>query len=73
MRSVSNHPDNMQPFEDFQLPDWGELQKLIVAAHRQFAEFWTLGFDIGLTDRGPVLVEANPDWAVDILQVAARK
>lgn len=73
MRSVSNHPDNMQPFEGFQLPDWAELKKLIVAAHRQFAEFWTLGWDIGLTDRGPVLVEANPDWAVDILQVAARK
>jgi hypothetical protein len=73
MRSVSNHPDNMQAFEGFQLPDWAELRKLVVAAHRQFDEFWTLGWDIGLTDRGPVLVEANPDWAVDILQVASRK
>ncbi|MFP5407114.1 MAG: sugar-transfer associated ATP-grasp domain-containing protein, partial [Gammaproteobacteria bacterium] len=73
MRSYSNHPDNQHPIEGFQLPDWADLLALAERGHREFSEFWTLGWDVALTDRGPVLIEANPIWATGFLQAAAGK
>lgn len=73
MRSYSNHPDNQHPIEDFQLPNWPELLALAKRGHDEFSEFWTLGWDVALTNRGPVLIEANPIWATGFMQVAAGK
>jgi hypothetical protein len=71
MRTFDRHPDSQQLLEGFQLPDWTKLLSLVDAAHREFSEFWTLGWDMALSDRGPVIVEANPVWAVEFLQLAS--
>jgi hypothetical protein len=73
MRSYAEHPDNGYRIEDFLLPDWNDLRALVTAAHFEFSEFWTLGWDIALTDKGPVIIETNPVWATGFLQVAAGK
>jgi hypothetical protein len=71
MRSYSKHPDNGHRIDGFQLPDWNDLRGLVVRAHQEFSEFWTLGWDIALTDKGPVIIETNPIWATGFLQAAA--
>jgi hypothetical protein len=73
MRTYAHHPDSQQLIEGFQLPDWPELLNLVKAAHREFSELWTLGWDVALTDRGPVIVEGNSVWAVEFIQLASGK
>jgi hypothetical protein len=73
MRTYALHPDSKHPIEGFQLPDWKKLLALMDTAHREFSEFWTLGWDVALTDRGPVIVEGNSVWAVEFLQLASGK
>jgi hypothetical protein len=73
LRSLQNHPDNNAKIAGFQLPDWDQLLSLVKVAHREFSEFWTLGWDIALTDKGPILIEANPVWATAFLQTASGK
>lgn len=55
----THHPDTKEPIEGFNLPDWSRTKDLCIAAHEHFPGFVYLGWDIALTDRGPILVEGN--------------
>lgn len=41
------------------LPDYAEAKRLAVEAHRALGDFGLVGMDILLSDRGPLVVEAN--------------
>lgn len=61
--SFSVHPASGRTVVGFELPYFEEAAKLAVTAHSQaFASFPTLGWDIAITDDGPVLVEVNIQW-----------
>lgn len=63
LTTISKHPLSERDIEGFSIPLWQEAVELAKRAHRQaFSEFGTLGWDIALTLRGPVLIEANPWW-----------
>ena len=51
-------------FEGYQLPFWKEAVELIVSAHRQLPDIATIGWDVTMTDEGPVIVEANDGWEI---------
>ncbi len=51
-------------FEGFQLPYWEEAAELVKKAHMQFYEIQSIGWDVVLTDEGPVLLEGNDDWEI---------
>ena len=51
------------PIEGFQLPVWTEACQLAREAARLFLPLRFVGWDIALTETGPVLVEAN--WNSD--------
>jgi len=70
MHTVHAHPDTGVPFADFALPDWHEIRALVLRAHRAFPELGVIGWDIAVTDHGPVLIEANHAWDINLLQVA---
>ena len=53
------------------VPDLGEAIALAVRAHRAFADFTVIGWDVGLTCAGPVLVEGNWNPGTDILQLVS--
>jgi len=48
--------------EGVRLPMWDEALALAFAAARHFLPSRSIGWDIAITDRGPVLVEANRLW-----------
>jgi len=50
------------------LPDWTEAKTLAVCAHERFGGLSTVGWDVGLTPSGPVLVEGNDDWDIVLPQ-----
>ncbi|MGN6154408.1 MAG: sugar-transfer associated ATP-grasp domain-containing protein [Sphingomicrobium sp.] len=62
------HPDTHARIEGRSLPLWNETKMLAVQAHRAFADRVLVGWDIAITDDGPVIVEGNSSPDLDILQ-----
>jgi len=73
MVDIDVHPDTRNKISGFALPFWSELKKLIVAAHKSLPNLATLGWDVAITDSGPLIVEANSTYDVDLLQVAYKR
>jgi hypothetical protein len=59
---LTNHPKTGAPFAEFQLPHWQEARKLAEHAAMLFLPLRTIGWDLALTDDGPLLLEGNAEW-----------
>lgn len=64
------HPDSNEPIVGARAPDWGAVLALAERAHRAFHEFRILAWDIALSDRGPVVVEAEMLAGIESFQRA---
>ena len=64
------HPDTGVVFEGYPLPFWPEVRALTVAAAEAAWPLRTLCWDVAITPEGPILVEANDHWSVNMLQTA---
>lgn len=62
MRIKDRHPDTQIPFAGFEVPFWQEACDLAVRAAKTFRETRAVGWDIGLTPEGPLLLEGNGTW-----------
>ena len=51
-------------FEGLQLPYWKETEQLVKDAHKHFYTMQTIGWDVILTDYGPVILEGNDAWEI---------
>jgi len=67
---VEMHPDTGNPILGFKVPLWDDVLSLLDHAQRSFQALKTLGWDIAVTDKGPIIVEANSTYDVDIIQVS---
>ena len=70
---VKAHPDNGHPLEGLTLPFWKAALDLAMNAHREFQEMPSVGWDVAITASGPVLVEGNGTWCVDLAQIAHQR
>ena len=60
------HPTTSKEIVGFSLPYWRETVDLCKTVHGVgFSSYPTVGWDIALTDRGPVLLESNIQWATE--------
>jgi hypothetical protein len=66
---VERHPETGTVIEGFQLPFWTELVALVSRGQSAFIGLRTIGWDVAITDAGPVLVEGNGAYDTDLLQV----
>lgn len=66
------HPDTGAAIAGRALPHWQAVKALALAAHAAFPTMASVGWDIAITDDGPVLVEGNAVWGVDLPQLAHR-
>jgi Sugar-transfer associated ATP-grasp len=71
-RSVRTHPDSGAAIEGQSLPHWPAVKELAVAAHTAFPRMPSVGWDIAITDDGPVLLEGSGVWCVDLAQMSHR-
>ncbi|MFO8008369.1 MAG: sugar-transfer associated ATP-grasp domain-containing protein [Candidatus Brocadiia bacterium] len=55
-------PDTGKEFTGFQLPMWEQVLDLARSAARAFPHAHAIGWDIGMSTRGPVIVEGNVTW-----------
>jgi hypothetical protein len=60
---VTTGPDGATPLAGFSIEQWPAARALALAAQRAAAPLPSVGWDVGLTADGPVLVEANIGWS----------
>ena len=70
MRDVERHPDTGQALIGVKLPDWARLIDVCLAASRVWNGLRVQGWDVALSDRGPLLMEVNFRADFDLLQFA---
>jgi len=76
--STSDSPLNLRAdpvtgaeFYGVRIPWWEETKELARRAQRAFPFTRALGWDIAVTDDGPVLIEGNIRWSMQFVQVSA--
>ncbi len=67
---LPRHPTTGAAVAGRLVPDWEGMVELCLAAHAHFPEFHSIGWDVAPTPLGPLLLEANTIWDVDLVQMA---
>ena len=68
------HPVNGETIADRQVPDVADAIDLARRSHATLPKGYTVvGWDIGLSDRGPLLIEGNWNHGTDIVQLVSGK
>jgi len=70
---VTHHPDTDAMIEGTVIPFWEEAKTLSLSVAEFYKNALLIGFDMGITDDGPVIVEVNNDPHLIMLQAAFRK
>lgn len=65
---VSEHPTTGARIEGTRLPCWDQIGPLAVAAHALFSDRLVIGWDIAITEDGPILIEGNRGPDMDLMQ-----
>lgn len=68
--TLFSHPDTDVVFKDYVIPYYKEAERLAVEAHKMFYRCYTLGWDIAITEKGPVIIEANSLWELSLVQAS---
>lgn len=64
------HPDTGVRFEGHVAPQIESAVKIACEAHRYFYGVRTIGWDVAITEDGPVFIEGNDNWEITLAQVA---
>lgn len=67
------HPVTGKPILGFTIPFWEEVKAMILEASLVVPEVRSIGWDIAITDQGPVIIEGNSKWNKDTWQIPAGK
>lgn len=59
LEAFENNPESGQPIVDVAVPHWNQICETVRRAASVFAELPLLGWDVAVTERGVVLIEAN--------------
>lgn len=62
------HPATKARIEGRQLPLWPEVTAMVEKTHLLFPDRTLLGFDVAITERGPVIIEGNVQSGCDMIQ-----
>lgn len=69
----ARHPITGAPVMGRRVEQWQSLCDLALRAHRGFASQVVIGWDMALTDRGPVILEGNSNMDVSFIQRGYRQ
>jgi hypothetical protein len=59
---LSEHPVTRSRLSGLVLPHWASTRQLVEKAARLFLPLRTIGWDVALTEQGPILIEGNAWW-----------
>lgn len=56
------HPRTKRKFREFTIPLWEHAKELVIKNAEHFKPIRSLGWDVAITEDGPVVIEANIRW-----------
>jgi hypothetical protein len=65
------HPDTGVVFRGVRVPHWQQALAVCLRAGRLFPLVRTIGWDVVVTPDGPVVLEANADWGLQLPQTVS--
>ena len=65
---LRSHPDSGIIFDGYPLPFLKDAVDLCIKAHRLFYFNYIIGWDVAITDNGPLIVEANEKPGMNVAQ-----
>ncbi len=65
---VSTHPDSGICFDGYKLPGLRDALELCIKAHQLLYFSFVIGWDVAITDEGPLIVEANEKPGMNVVQ-----
>ena len=72
IHSMTIHPITGTKIKGFQIPFWKEAKEMVVEAAKLSSHVRYVGWDVGMSVNGPVLIEGNQFPGHDIYQVAEK-
>lgn len=67
------HPESGERITGFTLPEWDDVVRCALRAQESLPELRSAGWDIAISDRGALIVEANLTYDLSILQIAHQR
>lgn len=67
------HPKSKVKIEGFQIPFFEEVKQMVKEACLESDKILVVGWDVAITDDGPLIIEGNRRPGFDVVQVASRK
>jgi hypothetical protein len=71
LEDATTIPGTDTSFIGFQLPDWGRAKELALRAAEAFPWARSIGWDVALSESGPMLIEGNEEWSPSLIQMPA--
>jgi hypothetical protein len=68
-RRATHHPGTGIRIEGEVIPHWPQIKQLAFEAALAARCVRSVGWDIGLSINGPVLIEGNQEWGAEVLQI----
>ncbi len=69
---ISHHPDTGKGLIGIKLDGYDKVIDLVLDASKKFSFMGTIGWDIGLSEEGPVIIEGNPFFDSSYAQIKQR-
>ena len=66
---TEEHPNTKFKFEGFEIPYYEEAITRCKNFHSKFDKIHSIGWDVAITDDGPLFIEANDNWELGFVQV----
>ncbi len=73
LNEFTHHPKSNVKIEGFQLPYFDEVKKMVLEASLESDKILVVGWDVAITDDGPLIIEGNRRPGFDLVQVASRR
>ncbi len=64
------HPDSNFVFKNHKIDKWNIIKDFTIECASKLPQFTYLGWDIALTEEGPIAIETNLGFAIDLFQIA---
>ena len=69
LNQYSVHPVTHTKFDGFQIPCFEEAKEMVLKASLESDKILVVGWDVAISDKGPVIIEGNRRPGFDIVQV----
>lgn len=66
---VYQHPDSKVELKGYVIPYLKESMELCKRCHKLLDNIHSIGWDVAITEQGPILIEGNDNWEIEVSQL----